>query len=77
MSPEHDLRCISKFLFTLGLLFKVTFYSKGNLPIVFFIYNSRDYGFIRSAHGGIKKGIGSLHPAIKEELRVIMLFSSL
>lgn len=37
MSPEHDLRCISKFLFTLGLLFKVTFYSKGNLPIVFFL----------------------------------------
>lgn len=56
MSPEHDLRCISKFLFTLGLLFKVTFYSKGNLPVVLFIYNSRDYGFIRSAHGGIKKG---------------------
>lgn len=45
--------------------------------MVLFIYNSRDYGFIRSAHGGIKKGIGSLHPVIKEELRVIMLFSSL
>lgn len=34
MSPEHDLRCISKFMFTSGLLFKVTFYSKRNLPMV-------------------------------------------
>lgn len=75
MSPEHDLRCISKFLFTSGLLFNIL--QQKEFTNGSFTYDSADYGFIRPAHGGIKKGIGSLHPDIKEELRVIMLFSSL